>query len=49
MRIEIDALREEAVLCEGFIEYVFVDPRELRPVEIPERLIELLPAATASS
>jgi acyl-CoA thioester hydrolase len=43
MRIEIDVLREEAVICEGFIEYVFVDPRELRPVEIPDRLIELLP------
>jgi acyl-CoA thioesterase FadM len=43
MRIEIDCLREESLLCEGFIEYVFVDPRELIPVEIPERLLELLP------
>jgi acyl-CoA thioester hydrolase len=49
MRIEVDGLREGALLCEGFIEYVFVDPRELVPVEIPERLIELLPDATASA
>lgn len=49
MRIEIDAFREEALLCEGFIEYVFVDPRELIPLEIPERLIQLLPDATASA
>jgi acyl-CoA thioester hydrolase len=43
MRVEIDALRDDAPLCQGFIEYVFVDPHELRPVEIPERLLELLP------
>lgn len=49
MRVEIDAVRDEALLCEGFIEYVFVDPRELRPVEIPERLLELLPDATATA
>ena len=49
MRVEIDAIREEAVLCEGFIEYVFVDPRELRPVPIPERLLELLPDETTTA
>jgi acyl-CoA thioester hydrolase len=49
MRIELDALREDTLLCEGFIEYVFVDPRELRPVEIPEGLLKLLPDATASA
>lgn len=49
MRIEIDALRDDALLCEGFIEYVFVDPRELIPLEIPEQLIALLPDITASA
>jgi acyl-CoA thioesterase FadM len=43
MRIEIDALRDDSLLCEGFIEYVFVTPSDLTPVEIPERLLGLLP------
>ncbi|MBJ7458882.1 MAG: acyl-CoA thioesterase [Thermoleophilaceae bacterium] len=46
MRVEIDCRREETLLCEGFIEYVFVDPRELIPVPIPEQLLELLPAVS---
>jgi acyl-CoA thioester hydrolase len=49
MRIELDATREGALLCEGFIEYVFVSPSEMRPIEIPDRLLELLPDATASA
>lgn len=49
MRVEIDVSRAGQLLCEGFIEYVFVDPRELRPIEIPERLREMLPEPTASA
>lgn len=43
MRVEIEAQRGDDLLCEGFLEYVFVDPRELRPVPIPDRVRTLLP------
>jgi acyl-CoA thioester hydrolase len=49
MRVEIDGFRDDALLCEGFIECVFVDPHQFVPMEIPERLRELLPDATASA
>ena len=47
MRVEIDARRGDELLCEGFLEYVFVDARAFSPVEIPARVRELLPAVAA--
>jgi acyl-CoA thioester hydrolase len=43
MRVEIVALKDGQVLVEGFIEYVFVDTREMTPVEIPELVRDQLP------
>ena len=43
MRAEIVALRDDQPLVEGFIEYVFVDAREMTPVEIPAAVRSMLP------
>lgn len=43
MRIEVDALKDEQLLAEGFIEYVFVDARSFQPTPIPEQVRNMLP------
>lgn len=43
MRVEIDGLRGEELLFEGFLEYVFVSARELSPVPIPDQIRDMLP------
>ncbi|MGH2960329.1 MAG: acyl-CoA thioesterase [Solirubrobacterales bacterium] len=43
MRAEIVALRDGQPLVEGLIEYVFVDAREMTPVEIPDGVRAMLP------
>lgn len=49
LRMEIDALRDDTLVAEGFIEYVFVDAPSLQPVEIPEQVRGMLPEPAASS
>lgn len=49
MRIELDVTRDGDLLVEAFLEYVFVSPTELRPVPIPERLLDLMPDVPPAS
>lgn len=42
LRAEITGTRGDELLVEGFLEYVFVDLAELRPVEIPAVVREAL-------
>lgn len=48
IRIEIDALRDGELLCEGFLEYVFVDAKSFQPVEIPDMVRNMLPEPPAT-
>jgi acyl-CoA thioester hydrolase len=43
LRAEIDALRDDELLVEGFLEYVFVDAKSFQPVPIPGVVREQLP------
>ena len=39
-RYELTRLSDGAVICEGKTEWVFVDSKEMRPMKIPEGVIE---------
>lgn len=43
MRVEIDAKRGGELVCEGFLEYVFVDAQSFTPSPIPDRVRAMLP------
>lgn len=45
LRLEIDATRDGDLLCEGFLEYVFVDRATFAPRPIPDPVREALSAA----
>lgn len=47
MRAELNAIRDDALIAEGFIEYVFVDAKTLQPVEIPDQVRNMLPESPA--
>jgi len=39
-RYELTRSRDDAVICEGKTEWVFVDSKKMRPMKIPEGVIE---------
>ncbi len=39
-RYELTRLSDDAVICEGKTEWVFVDSKKMRPMKIPEGVIE---------
>lgn len=43
LRMEMDGLRGEELIFEGFLEYVCVDANSLTPVPIPDRIRGMLP------
>lgn len=48
LRMEIDAFRDDQLLVEGFIEFVFVEAATFQPAAIPEQVRNMLPEPPAS-
>lgn len=48
LRMEIDAYRDDQILVEGFIEFVFVGAQSFEPAPIPDQVRNMLPATAAS-
>jgi acyl-CoA thioester hydrolase len=48
LRVEFDVSKDENLLVEGFIEYVFVDAQTLAPMPIPDMVRGRLPADEAA-
>lgn len=44
LRVEFDVSKDETLLVEGFIEYVFVDAKSLAPMPIPDMVRGQLPS-----
>ncbi len=49
LRIEIDATKQDQLLAEGFIEYVFVDAQTFQPTNIPDQVRNMLPEPSATA